>query len=207
MKKRIKTLLDIILPSKRINYFIMTTIILGVISGSIFLMILSDTDKNLVIEQITNFFNNINSINSGLAFKNALIVNFTYIIIIWILGMSMLGIIINIFATYLKGFILGFSISSLILTYSYKGIMASFIYVIPTQIFNILITLILGVYSIMFTIILFRQIFQKKNISSKLFFKKYLIILLIVSITALISSLSEVFLMPSILKLVIKLFV
>ncbi len=209
MSKKFNNILKIILPSKRINFFVIFTIILGIISGSIFIVILSKEDQTLVINQIQGFFTSINnnSLNSGLAFKNSLIVNFTFIAILWILGMSMLGIIINIFFTYIKGFVLGFSISAIIYTYGAKGIIGSLIYVFPTSLINLLITIILSVYSIMFTTMLFRQIFLKKNLNSRLFFKKYFIILCITSGLAIISAISEAFILPSLLKLVVKLFV
>ena len=74
--KKGKKLRDVILPNKGINYFVVTVMILGILSGSIFLMILSQTDKSNVILQIQSFFQNISkkSIDSGLAFKNSLII-------------------------------------------------------------------------------------------------------------------------------------
>lgn len=210
MKKRLSNFLSIILPNKRINLFTIFIIILGIISGSIFLIILDSSDKEIIITKITNFMSSINSnkLNNINSFKNALIENTIYIIIMWMLGISMIGIIVNVFITYLKGFIAGFSVSSLILVYKYKGILASLIYVFPTTIINLLIILIISVYSISFTIMLYKSIFNKTStLILKSNIKKYFIILLISLGLALISSLSEAFLLPSILKLVIKLFI
>ena len=90
MNKKITRIKDIIFPGKKTNYFVLTILILGVISGSIFLMVLNETDKANVINQIQTFFTNINSsnINSGLAFKNSIITNLVYITLIWIFGME-----------------------------------------------------------------------------------------------------------------------
>ena len=117
MKKKMK-LIDLILPNKSINFFVSTIMIFGIISGSIFLMMLSKSDKGLVIEQIHQFFQNVasDSINSGLALKNSLMINYLICFAIWILGFSMIGVIINVFITYLKGFLVGFSISSIFST-------------------------------------------------------------------------------------------
>ena len=122
MKKKTK-LSELIFPNKKINYFVITILLLGVISGSIFLVVLNKTDKANIILKIISFMENINkgNINSGQAFKNSLIINYTFIILIWMLGLSIIGIIINIFLTYIKGFITGFSISSILLSYKYKG--------------------------------------------------------------------------------------
>ena len=99
MNKKLNRGLAIIIPDKKVNTFIMFIIILGIISGSLFLVVLKDTDHNLVIEKINTFFTNINTnnINNIEAFKNAFIENIIFVILVWILGMSIIGIIINIF--------------------------------------------------------------------------------------------------------------
>ena len=198
------------MPDKKVNTFIMFIIILGIISGSLFLVVLKDTDHNLVIEKINTFFTNINTnnINNIEAFKNAFIENIIFVILVWILGMSIIGIIINIFMIYLKGFIIGFTLSSFFLVYKYKGLLAALIYVFPTSIINILVCLLLGVYSVLFTINLWKIIFLKeKDFNMKRFIKKYFLVLIICIILIIISSLTEGFLVPSLLKLVIKLFI
>jgi len=210
MKKKFSNLLNIILPNKKINIFTILIIILGIISGSIFLIILSKSDKEVIITKINDFMSSINQnkLNNINAFKNALMENIIYILIMWILGISMIGVIINIFLTYLKGFITGFSISSIILSYKYKGILAALIYVFPTTLINLLITVLISVYSLQFTIMLYKSIFNKtNNIILKSHIKKYFIILVITIGLAIISSLSESFLLPSLLKLIIKLFI
>lgn len=194
MNKKLNRGLAIIIPDKKVNTFIMFIIILGIISGSLFLVVLKDTDHNLVIEKINTFFTNINTnnINNIEAFKNAFIENIIFVILIWILGMSIIGIIINIFIIYLK----------------YKGLLAALIYAFPTSIINILVCLLLGVYSVLFTINLWKIIFLKeKNYNMKKFIKKYFLLLILCIILILISSLTESFLVPSLLKLVIKLFI
>lgn len=210
MTKKLSNYLSIVLPNKKINLFTIGIILLGIISGSIFLVILSSKDKELIVSKINTFMtsirsNNINNIN---AFKNAIIENSIYIIIMWILGLSMIGIIINVFLTYLKGFITGFTIGSFIITYKYKGILASLIYVFPTTIINLLITILISVYSFTMTIMLLKSIFNKNNNNSmKGFIRKYFLILLISMGMVLLSSLSESFLLPSMIKLVSKIFI
>lgn len=207
-KKQTK-LINLILPNKKINLFIITILILGIISGSIFLMISNETDKTNVITQIETFFKNIsnNSIDNGLALKNSLIINYLFVGIIWILGLSMIGIIANIFLTYIKGFLVGFSISSLFLTYGYKGILATLLYTFPTQIINLIVVGILSIYSIMFAKNLLQIITSKHNTNNRLMLKKYTVILMICIILSFISSLLEAYVFPNLLKLVIKYYI
>ena len=199
---------NLILPNKIINIFIYSLVIFGIISGSIFLIMSNETDKTSVIEQITNFFNNVNTnnIDNVQALKNSLIINYIFIITIFILGFSIIGIIINVFLVYLKGFLVGFSISSILLTYNYKGVIAAIIYTIPSQLLNIIIISILSIYSIMFSKHLITVIVSKKPVSTRNILKKYSIIFTFSIIVTLISSLLEVYLFPNILKLIISLY-
>lgn len=210
MNKKFNSGLAVILPNKKINLFVLFVIVLGIISGSIFLVALNDSDKDLVINQIFNFMSNINNnaISNTVAFKNALIENGIFIVIAWILGMSIIGIIFVIFFAYLRGFVIGFSVSSFFLVYKYKGLLAAFIYIFPTSIINIIVTLLVGVYSTLFVINLWKIIFIKdKSINMRVFLKKYFIILLISIVLCLISSLTEAYLFPSLLKLIVKVFI
>ncbi len=198
------------MPDKKINTFVLFIILLGIISGAIFLVVLKEVDRSLVIEKINTFFNSINTnnISNTKAATDAFIENLIFIVIIWVLGMSIIGIVINIFLMYLKSFMIGFSISAFFLTFKYKGLLAAFIYVFPTSIINILVYLLLGVYSIIFTINLWKIIFIKdRELNMKRFIKKYFLVFTICLILIIISSLTEGFLVPSLLKLVIKLFI
>lgn len=210
MNKKLNSGLALILPNKKVNLFVIFIVILGIISGSLFLMVLNDNDKSEVINEISTFMTNINTnnINNLNSFKNSLIEGMILIILSWILGMSIIGVIFNIFFIYMKSFIIGFSISSFILVYKYKGILSSLIYVIPSQLINILIILILGVYTLLFSKYLFKMIFLKdKTVNLGKFFKKYVLVFGICILLCVISALCEAYLLPSLLKVMIKLFI
>ena len=163
MKKKIK-LKDLILPNKKLNYFVGTILLLGILSGSIFLMLSSQNDQTSVIRQIELFFTNIskNSIDNGLAFRNSLIVNYLFILLIWVFGFSMIFVVFTIFIAYIKGFLVGFSISSIFLTYHLKGIVGVLLYAFPSQLFTLLIVFLLTVYSLMFSNHLIKVLLSKK---------------------------------------------
>ena len=208
MKKDIK-LSDIILPSKRINFFVIMILVLGLISGSVFLISLSGGDKSNTVSQIVGFFSNIKSgsIDNRDAFRNSLIINYIFVGLIWGLGLSIIGVIINIFLCYIKGFVVGFSISSIILSYGYKGIIASILYVFPIQVINVIVVMVTTIYSFMFSKNLLGIIVGKKNNSYKVMLKRYVVILIFSIIVSFLSSLIEVYLFPKLLKVIIDLYV
>lgn len=208
MNKKKTKLSNIILPSKKINYFLITILLFGIISGSIFLIVLNDTDKSNAILQIETFISNIdsNKIDNGLALKNSLIINYIFVGLIWGLGLSIIGVIFNIFLTYIKGFIIGFSISSIFLTYKYKGILMGLLYIFPHQIINIIVVCILTIYSIMFSHNLLTIIVSKSVKKNRSMLKKYVIILVFSVIASFISSILEIYMFPNLLKVIISLY-
>lgn len=209
MNKKLNELTKTILPNKKENLLILSLLIIGIIAGTTFLLFLSETDKTLVTQQVSSFFQNIqnNHINYGQTFFNGLILNITYLIIMWILGLSMLGLPINLFLVFLKGFLISFSISAILYTYPWKGLVASFIYVIPIQLLQIIAFLFIGVYTYHFSKNLFISIKYPQNNFFKKNFKKYIFILIISFILSTISVAIETYLFPIILKLAINLFV
>lgn len=210
MNNKYSKIQSIIFPNKKINFTVIAILILGVISGAIFANIIDINEQKLVIDKIKIFISNINeqSINTITVFKNSIIINLAYSIILWILGLTIIGIVVNIFILYLKGFIFGFSLSAFILTYSYKGIILSTLYTLFGQLLNIIVIIILTIYSIMFTINLLKQITTNKpNVNIPKFLKNYTLIFIITLIISLISSISEAFLFPTLIKIFIKLFI
>ena len=208
--KKYSNIKNIILPNKKINLFVICILFLGVIAGAVFSGIIGLNDKTLVIDKIHLFIENVNnnSINSLLAFKNSISINLIYIFIIFLLGMAVLGIIFNVLILFFKGFIFGFSIASFIITYSYKGIIISSFYLIFGQLLNILVLIVLTIYSIMFSFRLLQLIFKNNNnLNIKKFIKNYALIFLFAIIISTISSLSEAFLLPALIKLIIKIYI
>lgn len=210
MIKKYSNIKSIIVPSKKINFFVISIIILGVTFGAVFTNIIGFNDKTLVIDKIKIFIDNINSgaIDSLLAFKNGISINLIYVILIWILGMTCIGVLFNIFLLFTKSFIFGFSVASFILTYSYKGILLSLLYLLFGQLLNMVVIMLLAIYSIMFSSKIFKLIFKNQGNHDILkFFKNYLLILMVAIIISLISALLEAFILPALIKIIIKLFI
>ena len=210
MIKKINKINRIIFPSKKINYFVLAILFLGVITGAIFSNIIDLNDQKIITDKVELLISNINNheINNLLAFKNSILTNIVYITIIWILGLTIIGIIFNIFLLYIKGFVFGFSLSAFIITYNYKGVILSTLYTLFGQLLNLIVIMIITIYSIMFSFNLLKQAFKnKENINIPKQLKNYSIIFLISIIISLISSLSETFLFPTLIKLIIKIFI
>lgn len=208
LKKKINEVFSIMFPYKKVNIFIISFFFLSFILGTIYSNMISIEDEKIVIDKIGSFINKIdsNSLIFLTSFKNSISINFSYLFLICFFGMTILGIILNIFLLFLKGFIIGFSLSSFIITYGYKGVILSSIYLLFGQLLNIFIILSMSSYAIIFTLKLTQLIFKQKNLDFKKNIKLYFLIFIILIILSFVSSFMECYFMPAVIKLFIKLF-
>lgn len=193
-----------IIKQKKIYRIIITLMIFGIISGILFIFFISKESKTKALVSIKNFFDLMNTstgINYGKSLLNTLVNNIGYVLLIWLLGISIIGLPITIVLAFMKSFIVGFSISSIISCYKAKGILGAFLYVFPHQIIILFIYLLLSFYSISFSIKLFKSLFLKQTINFRVVMQKYIKILLISLIGIIIVSLYEVFISTYFIKL------
>ena len=196
---------DKLKEQKKIYIFIIIVMLLGLISGIIYAVILNKNDHTIVKDSLDSFFLSIkdNNIDYKSALINSLIGNITFTTFIFLLGISIIGIPIIILSLFLKTFIFGFSISSIIYTYHLNGILKAITYTLPHQLITILMALFLGFYALYFGIKLFKYLFRGKDINLRHSMKRYLQVYITVLIINIACSLIEVFLSPTLIKLVI----
>lgn len=178
--------------------------IIMTIMGILFYFIISDKDQTLVVNQLKNFFLEVkkgDNLNYTGSLINSLTTNIIYVLLIWLLGISIIGLPVIVIMIAFKCFVVGFSISSIIATYGFKGILGAVTYTFPHQFIFLFILMLLGFYSINFSIRLFNSLFLKKYINFKDIMKKYIRILIISLIAAVILSLFEVYISTYFIKL------
>lgn len=193
--------------NKKTLLFFTILLIIGIIAGSIFMAILSETDKKLVTDYFNNYISNIenNKLNYLEGIKNGLFNNLIYIIIIWILGISIIGIPIVTIMFFIKSFTLGFSIASIVFNYKLKGCLLNFINIFPHQMIYFLIYMLITTYSIFFSLKMINSIINKKNMDFKIIMNKYVKILIISVIAITIGIIIETFITPLLIKIIIPL--
>lgn len=182
---------------------IMTIItIISLILGTLFISILSKDNKELITSNVIDFFAAIksNNLNYNQILVKSLTNNLLLNIIIWLLGISIIGIPIVIILLFIKSFILSFTFTSIIYTYKYKGIISAIIYVMP-HIINLLLSFVLIYYSITFSKSLFNYLFKKKECNRKELVNRYLKLLVISTFLFIISSIIETYIIPILIRL------
>ena len=199
--KLLDKLINNIKFDKKYVFFCIILIILGIITGSLFIVILNNSDKNIVIEYITSFIENINNVS---ILKNTLITNYICIFILIIIGYSCFLFPINILILFYKSFVIGFTISSFILTYKFKGILLATVYIIPHLIINILIFALITAFTLKLSLNMIKYIIKKKDVNIRCYFNKYFSLIFLSIFVITLTSLYESYLMPYLLKLIIK---
>lgn len=186
--------------NKLLAILLLSTII-SFLLGIFFITILSTSNKNLIYTNITNYLETIktNNINYLSILLKSLSTNLFSQILIWILGISLIGVILIFLCLLFKAFLLGFTLSSIIYHFKFKGVIFSIIYIIP-HLLNFFIYFFLSYYALSFSIMLFNYFFRKKDYNRKVIVKRYLKIFIISFFILIISSILETFLIPSIIK-------
>lgn len=197
MKKKINILKEYFKVNKKMFLFFEILLLIGVLSGSIFSLTLNETDAVLVSEYLNNFIESISNNSYKDALLNAVLSNSLILTIIFLLGFSVIGIPFVILIFFYKVFIIGFSFASIILNFKSKGILLSFFYIFPHHALNLLVLMVLIIYSVLISLNLIRAIISKTNINTNNI--KYLKLYLLSMAISFLSSLYESILMPKII--------
>lgn len=205
MKKIIKYLNETIKKEKNILIFILITFFLGLILGSLFINFITEDDKKLLVEQLELFLSNVKNLTKDVfgikVFSGEILNNGFQLFIIFVLGISMIGLPVVIIIMFFKGFMLGTTLATIILKYQFKGIIGSFLYVFPCYIFNIIIYIFISFFAVHASIKFLKALFKKDNLNFKSFFGRYLLSFIISMFLMNIVCLLDAYLTPGLLKL------
>src|SRR5574344_2531769 len=100
------------LKKNKILLFLLIISLIAFLFGCFFITILNNSDQELIREYIGKFLTDIydNKINYIETLKTSLASNIFLVVIVWLLGLSVIGIPIILFIYFFKAFTLGFSI-------------------------------------------------------------------------------------------------
>lgn len=193
MKKAIFKAKNNIKNQKKLYVILIGLALLALIFGIVFVFLISEENMSYIKENLTIFFSSIKDKNRFDSFLNSLLNNNIYIIGIWLLGISIIGLPIIVIILLFKFFIFGFSLSSIIFTFQWSGILKAIVHLFPHQIMFLIVMILISFYAISFCIKLFNYLFFKKIINFKDVMSKYMKILLICFLTNLFISFYEAY--------------
>ena len=197
MKKIIKKLKD-----KKQFIIIFVICIVAFIIGVLLPSILNEENRKIIQTSLNSFFDTIknNQLKTNELLFKTLTSNIIIDLILWLLGISIIGIPIVIILLGYKSLSLGFTISSIISTYKLNGVIKALIYIVP-NIINLFIFFVISYYSISFSLMLFNYLFRKKEYNKRIIVNRYLKLLVISIIIIIFSSVIETYVVPKLFSL------
>lgn len=188
---------------KNMSLYIFTIIlfIMGIVLGSYLIYSLSGSQKQEILTNLNMFFSGINNLelNIDVVFKEILFSNIKYLLIIWFLGLSIVGMPLIFVLIYLKGVIVGFTVSFFIFEMNLRGFTLAVIAIIPQNLIIVPVLIIAGVCGVRFSLSLV-QSRKNKNFSYLESFKIYSIITIGLALMLVIATALEVFVSPYLIR-------
>lgn len=178
---------------------------IGISSGAITIKVLNTGQKNELINFLDSFFKvlNENSISSFSLLKQSLMNNLQTVILIWILGIIVVGIPVIMGVLILRGFVIGFTVGFLIEGFGLKGFLFALFAVMPQNIFIIPCLIIISVIATKFSVVIIKNKLRKApsyNFSNKV--SKYSVSIFMISLLILLGSLVEAYITPFFMRLI-----
>lgn len=201
--KKIK-LKTIRLTSKNLFLFLLSFSIVTIIIGIIFYYFLNESDKTLANNHIIEYFTIKENYNYFSLFKDSILSNTFNTFLIWILGISVVGVLATIFIYFFEMFSIGFAIASIFGQYGIKGSIGMLCYLIPSKICYMIVLFLLTFFAIKISYKIIKLCFTKEEINIKEEIRKYFKILLFSFIAMLAISIMEIFIDPLLIKLFTK---
>ncbi|MGG5253720.1 stage II sporulation protein M [Neobacillus sp. SM06] len=187
--------------------FVVVLFLMGVIFGAIVVNSMSITQKQDLFYYLSQFFGQVSDGNiqeSTDLFIQSLLHNSKFIGLMWVLGISIIGLPIILILLFLKGMVVGFTVGFLVSQMSWKGFLLAGVSILPQNLIIIPIFIIMAVMSISFSIKMIKKQFMKKFAQPILpLFKQYIVALTAAVLLLSAAAAVEAYLSPGLMKSVI----
>ncbi|MCD2345148.1 stage II sporulation protein M [Clostridium guangxiense] len=178
---------------------------IGFVIGVYIVKYMTTSDKSNLISYLADFIKgkNGNSENSKMILFQAIKNNIPLILVVWFLGLTMIGIPIILIIDVLKGFTIGFTVAFFISGFGIKGIGMAMLGVIPQNIIYIPCIIFLSVIAMEFSIKLIKD--NSKMSMRRRFFSNigsYSFMFIIITLIMFMGFFFETYCTPNIIKII-----
>jgi stage II sporulation protein M len=131
----------------------------GIAAGAFTVDALSSVQKEELINYFQSFFTVLDQepVQSAVIFKQSLINNSQFVILIWLLGITVIGVPLILLIVGIKGFIVGFSVSFLVEGMGLKGLLFAVAAILPQNLLIVPGIIAAAVLGISFSISMLRR--------------------------------------------------
>ncbi|APH04526.1 stage II sporulation protein M [Bacillus weihaiensis] len=192
-----------------IYLFVFVLFLMGVIFGAIIVNSMNLSQKEDLYYYLNRFFGQVaegNVASSTEMFQQSFFHNLKYLGLMWILGISIIGLPVILIMLFIKGMVVGFTVGFLVNQLSLKGFLLSFVTVMPQNVLLIPAFVIMSAVAISFSLKLIKQLFVKKGTNFETpfsFFTRYGMVFIFIGVLAVIASGFEAYISPYLMKSVV----
>ncbi len=191
-------------------FFVIFVFVVGVVFGSLAIRTLDSAKRLEMMDFLSNFFSGLagsmeQQYQTGL--QETIWLNLKIILFMWILSLSIIGVIGIPILVFLKGFVIGFTVGFLVNELGLKGMIFALASILPHNLITIPATIFAGVLAISFGIALLKTLISKKQLNTGQYLLNYSGIMVLIGGFLLISSLIETFITPVFMELVARLII
>ena len=126
--------------SKKMYVFMLVILIIGIITGIVFVIMLDEATKEILFLNINEFLQNFSNTNINSGLMHLVILSILLILSIFLVGGPLL-----IFYMFYNGFSIGFVVSSITYIFGIKGMLYGSIYILISRLVYIIVLIIFNV--------------------------------------------------------------
>lgn len=143
-------------------FFVILLFLIGVIFGALAVKTLGEEQKAELITYLKVFLQGLQrgqdtGLDTGGLVRQAVFNNMKTIALIWLLGLTVIGVPIILFVVFTRGFVIGFTVGFLVNEYVLRGVVFAVVSVIPHNVLVIPAIIIAAVSGVSFSLIIVRN--------------------------------------------------
>ncbi|CAM3873698.1 stage II sporulation protein M [Mesobacillus zeae] len=145
--------------------FVIVLFLMGVIFGAVIVNSLSFTQKEDLFFYLSEFFGQASAgkvAETRDLFVQSFLHNSKFIGLIWLLGISIIGLPVILILLFMKGMVVGFTVGFLVNQMGWQGFLLSFVSILPQNLVIIPIFIVTAALSVIFSLKMIRNQFMKK---------------------------------------------
>ncbi|TCP69920.1 stage II sporulation protein M [Baia soyae] len=188
---------------KSLYIFVVVLFLTGVVFGAVIVNMLTATQRTGLSSYLGHFFKELGRgsiADSEIALQHSIGEHLKTIGLMWLLGLSVIGIPILCLFLFFKGMVIGFTVGFLVQQFSWTGLWFAFVSIVPTNLFVIPAMMIVSVAGVYFSVDLVKNhiIAHRGSLYPK--FVSYCGVVVMMACLMMLSSLVEAYLSPMIMR-------
>ncbi|AUJ26345.1 MULTISPECIES: stage II sporulation protein M [Virgibacillus] len=210
MQKNKMLLINHVKEHATIYLFMVILFLTGVIFGAILVNSMNFVQKQDLFFYLERFFKQITDnelANYDEIFKNSFFYHIKYLLLLFVLGLSVIGLPLVWILIFLKGLVIGFSVGFMVNQLGMNGLLIATLSIAPQNFLIIPVYIIAGSLAMIFSLTLLSKLFTNK-ISQPVFqpFGRYVILFSLLAFFASVAALLETFIANEAMQWVVRSF-